>query len=217
MFVPVGELIEDFGELLETYTYMIIFLIAGDLNIHVKTDECASRKFHRDIRLETACTWTNTYHTIDVVVSPNKEAYINVEFYLRVAVKDNKSKTFTYRAWKNIDSDVFAQEIKDALENSPVTQDIGEKVSVYNWILSKTYNKHAPLKSKVINDRPSTPRFDGEYKSLRKKRWRAEKEYSKSKNWNDKKEYIWLRKETTELSKEKKIYPNIQQDQGGVF
>ena len=233
-FVPVGEFIEEFGELLEAYTVLHEdFVIAGDINIHVETDESASRKLKNLLCIYDLIQHVHepTHimgHTIDVVITPNKESYIKelstrqndlshhylIDFEVNVAATDNLSKTITYRSWKNIDKQLFSQEIKDALDSCTGTN-MADKVSFYNKVLSETYHRHAPLKTKVIKVRPSAPWFDSEYKVLRRKRRKAEKKYRRSKSEEDKKEYIKLRKKTTDAAKEKKIHSISQKiDQG---
>ena len=45
-FVPVGEFLEEFEELLEKFAVLTEdFIIAGDVNIHTKTDMGPARKF----------------------------------------------------------------------------------------------------------------------------------------------------------------------------
>ena len=128
-----------------------------------------------------------------------------IDFGVSVSAMSNLSKTITYRAWRNIDSELFAREIMEALDKSPKTKDMAEMVSVYNETLKETYNKFAPLQSKVIEVRPSAPWFDSEYKSLRRKRRKAEKKYRRTKCDEDKEEFVKLRKETTKLARNKKI------------
>ena len=45
-FIPVAEFINEFHELLEDFTVQYEdFVIAGDVNIHVESDESSSEKF----------------------------------------------------------------------------------------------------------------------------------------------------------------------------
>ena len=131
-FVPVAEFIEEFEELLETYTILHDdFLIAGDVNIHVETDENPSRKFKNlldtyDLKQHVTDPTHIKGHTIDIIISPNKDKYIDninlrqidlshhhlIDFGVSVSATSNLSKTITYRKWREIDSQLFAQEIK---------------------------------------------------------------------------------------------------------
>ena len=67
-------------------------------------------------------------HTIDVVISPNRDSYISdvktrsydishhflIDFNVSVKVSLNSKKVITYRAWKNIDSAAFSEDLKKA-------------------------------------------------------------------------------------------------------
>ena len=224
-FVPIAEFFEEFEELLEKYTVLYEdFVIVGDVNVHVETDECASKKFKNLIDqydlVQHVLEPTHIMgHTLDIVISPNKDSYINdlvvcrndlshhflIEFGVRVSTSYNLTKTITYRAWKDIDQELFSKEIKEALTNIPETRDMTEKIMEYNRVLAENYNKFAPEKTKVIKVRPTAPWFDSEYQILRRKRRKAEKKYKKTNCDDDKREFIKLRKETTELAKNKKV------------
>lgn len=224
-FVPVAEFLDEFQELLETYTVLHNdFVIAGDVNIHVETNESPSEKFKNLLEMfnlkQHVTEPTHIMgHTIDVIISPNEDKYIHniavrhtdlshhhlIDFEASVSAESNLSKTITYRAWRNIDNEQFALEIKKALEEYPKTNDLGERVLAYNTVLRETYNKLAPLQSKVITVKPSAPWFDSEYKTLRRKRRKAEKKYRRTKSDEDKREFVDLRKETTKMAQEKKI------------
>ena len=106
--------------------------------------------------------------------------------------------------------------MKDALLSLPETQDMGEKLSGYNRILREKADEFAPIKTKEIKIKPNAPWFDSEYKTLRRKRRKAEKKYKKTKTLQDKNEYIKLRKETTEMAKSKKISSIAQKIEKGT-
>ena len=225
-FVPVAEFIEEFEELLEKFTVLSEdFVIAGDVNLHMETDECSARKFKEvlnlfDLKQHVTEPTHIMGHTIDVVISPNRESYINnivlrkieishhflIEFDVRVSASTNLTKTITYRPWKNVDHTLFSQEIKEALINSPETSDMSEKVTNYNMVLREKADKFAPCLTKVIKVKPLAPWFDGEYETQRRKRRKAEKKYRRTRSDHDKNEFKRWRKITTELAKEKKIH-----------
>jgi hypothetical protein len=122
-------------------------------------------------------------HTIDVVISPNKQSYVSkpdirridlshhflIEFAVNVSASKIVTKTITYRAWNEIDSELFSREIKEALSGISETRDLGEKLSSYNKILQEKADKFAPSRSKEIKINPGAPWFDNEYKSLRRR------------------------------------------------
>ena len=223
-FVPVGKFIEEFEELLEKYAVLNEdFIIAGDVNIHTETDGGPARKFEDlldmfDLKQQVTGPTHIKGHTIDVVISPNKTAYVSdlnirkldlshhflVEFGVNVSASLNITKTISYRPWRKMDNTLFSQEIKEALSSCPETISMAEKITMYNNVLEEKANKFAPLLTIEIKVKPNAPWFDSEYEELRRKRRKAEKRYRKSKSEQDKKEFIMLRKETIEMAKDKK-------------
>ena len=223
-FVPIAEFIEEFNELLETFTVLYEdFIIAGDVNIHVETDECAARKFNElielyDLKQHVVGPTHIAGHTIDVVVSPNRNYYVTdvnirkiepihhflIEFKVSATAVSSSTKVITYRDLKNIDSAAFNKELSERLQARQKTEDMVEKVSEYNSIVTGLLNKHAPIKQKAIKIVPTAPWFDSEYRSLRKQRRKAEKKYRKNKLPEDKAIYTQLRKATTDVAREKK-------------
>ena len=138
-----------------------------------------------------------------------------IDFKVNVDAINVSTKTITYRNLKNIDGESFCNEITQRYQASPATNDLKTKVDNYNMILEDVLNKHAPLKTKEIKLVNNSPWFDEEYVALRKQRRKAEKRFHKSGKLADKKEFIGLRKQTTELAKNKKIsYVSRKLEQG---
>ena len=81
-FVPVGEFIEEFEELLEKYTVLYDdFVIVGDVNIHMETEESSAKKFKElldlfDLEQHVMESTHIKGHIIDAVITPNKNSYI---------------------------------------------------------------------------------------------------------------------------------------------
>ena len=224
-FIPVSEFISEFSDLLETYAVLNeYFVIAGDVNIHTETDESSSRKFLDlldlyDLRQHVVGPTHIMGHTIDVIITPNKESFVTdiainhidlshhflIDFKITAQVITNSTKHIKYRTVKNIDSTAFCKDLTDKFQASPATKNMAEKVENYNSALSEVLDKHAPIKTKQIKVVATAPWFDVEYISLRKQRRKAEKKFRKSKSQEDKDVYINLRKQTTELAKDKKL------------
>ena len=224
-WIPIAEFWTEFADLLELFVVLNEdFVIAGDVNIHVESDECASRKFEElmelfDMRQQVVGPTHIMGHTIDVIITPNKCSYLSdvevrkidlshhflIDFKVSVDVMNISTKTITYRNLKNIDSVAFNNKITARYQACPVTIDLQTKVGHYNSILEETLNKHAPLKSKEIKLVNDSPWFDQEYVALRKQRRKAEKKFHKSGLLADKEKFVDLRKQTTELAKNKKL------------
>ena len=70
-YVPVAEFIHEFEDVLETFAVLYEdFLIAGDVNIHMETDDCSSKKFKEllesyDLKQHVAEPTHIMGHTID--------------------------------------------------------------------------------------------------------------------------------------------------------
>ena len=223
-FVPVAEFINEFNDLLETFTVLHEdFIIAGDVNIHVETMESPARKFNDmidlyDLKQHVVGPTHIGGHTIDVVITPSKESYVTgvnllkidlshhllIEFKVSASTVSSSRKVITYRNTKNIDSTSFNNELTEKLQEMHTTDDMSVMISEYNSIVTEVLNKHAPVKQKEIKVVPTAPWFDGDYRDLRKKRRKAEKKFRKTKLEIDKQIFIQLRKETAEAAKEKK-------------
>lgn len=224
-FVAIAEFLEEFEELLEKFTVLYEnFIIVGDVNIHMESDESPARKFKELLdlfELEQHVTESTHIkgHTIDAVISPNKDSYIKdliirkidlshhflIEFSVNVSASSNQTKTITYRPWKKMDHKSFGLDIQATLRRYPETKDMSEKITVYNKVLKEKFDEYAPLTTKVIKVKPAAPWFDSEYQTLRRKRRKAEKRHQRTKTDQDKNEYTKLRKETTKVAKDKKV------------
>ena len=167
-YVPVSEFINEFGEILETFAVLQEdFVIAGDVNIHVETDESSQRKFMNlldlyDLRQHVTGPTHIKGHTIDVVISPNRNSYVIdidirlidlshhflIDFGVNVSASKVNTKSITYRAWKEIDNQVFSEELKEALSSVPKTSDLAERLLGYNRVLHEMGEKFAPPKTK---------------------------------------------------------------------
>ena len=88
-------------------------------------------------------------------------------------------RSVTYGNYKMIDMEKFKNEVKISLDSSKHTN-FGEKITFYNDKLNEILNKYAPLKTKTVKIVPKAPWFDHEYRTLRKKRRKAEKKVFKN-------------------------------------
>ena len=176
-FVPVAEFIKEFSELLEAYDVLTEdVIIAGDVNIHLETEEASSQKFKELIDLydlkEHVIGPTHIMgHTIDVIITPNKELFVCdivvsqsdlshrflIDFKVMVVANKSLTKLIKYRNLKNIDILMFDNEVIDKFQSSLMTNDVKEKVENYNSIITKVLNKHAPIQTKEIKVISSAP------------------------------------------------------------
>ena len=77
-YVPVSEFMTEFADLMESFVVLNEhFVIAGDVNIHLETDECAARRLKDlielfDLKQHMVGPTHIMGHTIDVIFTPNK-------------------------------------------------------------------------------------------------------------------------------------------------
>ena len=85
-FVPVAEFIEEFEELLEKYTmHSEDFVIAGDVNLHMETDESPAKKFDEmlerfDLKQHVKGPTHVKGHTIDVFITLNRVVHQQYQY-----------------------------------------------------------------------------------------------------------------------------------------
>eukprot|EP00794_Sanderia_malayensis_P014747 gene14747-16290_t len=82
--------------------------------------------------------------------------------------------------------------------------DFCTSIDKYDSIMANLMNKHAPLQEKHVRVNTNSPWFDAEYKSLRRERRKAERDYRRNMSSATKEAYKKKRKETTNLAKVKK-------------
>ncbi len=199
------------------------FIIAGDINIHVETDDAPSRKFHEIIDIfdlkQHVCGPTHIKgHTIDVIITRNNKSAVHnvvitkynlshhflIDFVFNAEITEATTKTITYRNVKKVDCKRFCNDIVDQYSKLPCTTDMTEKITGYNTVMTTVMNKHAPIITKTIRLVPHAPWFDAEYASLRRQRRKAENMFRKTGNQADEAEYNRLRTQTTSLAQSKK-------------
>ena len=222
--VPISLFYEEFTELLEIYSVLSeSLIIAGDINIHVETEDPSSLKFHEiidlfDLKQHVMEPTHIIGHTLDVVITRNKDHNVEniqitsydlshhflIDFDLVIEAKQILRKSITYRNVKKVDNKLFCENIKTELSLLPKTMDMGEKVKNYTAVTLNIVNKHAPKQTKQITLNPHAPWFDAEYASLRRERRKAEKKFKRTGNLEDKAQYKLLTKQTTSLSQSKK-------------
>ena len=201
---------QEFTELLEMYTVLNeSFIIAGDINIHVETDEPSSLRFHEimdlfDLKQRISEPTHIMSHTIDVVITRNNDANIEdiritrynlshhflIGFVFNTKAKEVFMKTITYRKLKKVDNQKFSEDIKYILSSLPNTTKVEDKVKYYSAVTFDTVDKRALW-------------FDAEYASLRRERRKAAKKFKRSGTSEDKERYKCLTKQTTALAQSK--------------
>ena len=222
-FISTCVFLEEFTELMEILcTSGEIFILSGDVNIHLDTNEPNSihlREIFDTFNLKQYIDFPTHKlgHTLDIVLThSDKPLIINVqsnevqlsdhfllEFTVNISATRVEYRTFRYRDINLVDNKQFNKEVKDAYIRIP-NCDMKEKIHAYNNVMSQVVTAHAPEKTKHIKLVPNAPWFNSEYKTLRRRRRKAEKKYKKTGSEIHKNEFVELRKQTTALAWENK-------------
>ena len=222
LFVPVGVFLEEVVKLFENLVALKDdILLAGDINIHMDTDEYFTNKF-KDI-LDTFNIVQHVKfpthiqgHTLAIIATFGESPCVTdveaneydishhhlIDFQLSIVSESKSSKEIMGRKLKDVDIEEFMKEVKERVQISDTG--FGENMKLYNTVLGDLVEQKAPLQKISIKTVSSAPWFDTEYKELRRLRRKAEKAYKKTKSLEDKENFIKLRKQTTQLAHNKK-------------
>ena len=127
-------------------------------------------------------------------------------------------KELTFRKLKNIDIAEFSTDIASSTLCASVHWDNIDALSdCFNMTLTDTLDKHAPLKTRIMINRPKIPWFNDDIKQLKRKCRRLEKKALKSDlpgNWNN---YHKVRNQCSALLKSARVnyHSNLIYQYGG--
>ena len=108
-------------------------------------------------------------------------------------INDGK-KEIEFRNLKAVDPELFKLDITNFLSNSGKwLNSFSDSINLFNDGCQKVLDTHAPTQKKVMRVLETAPWFDSEYKQLRIKRRKAEKQWIKSLLDSDKTVYYNLR------------------------
>ena len=181
-FVPFSQFLSDFTDFLSsTCTTPHDFIITGDFNIHT---DCPSNsdatKFlsllssHNLSQFVNFPTHVTSKHTLDLLIAPSNSALNPTVSYCPTSVSDHfpiitslslsrppppALVTRFFRCLKSINISKFELDISSSKLLTNPSSSLSELVSCYNNTLSSLLNKHAPLKSKIVSQKPSNPWF----------------------------------------------------------
>ena len=225
LFVPTKVFLEELIMLLEISSASSeIFVLAGDVNIHLDDkDDTYTKQFNDILEMFNHKQHVNfaTHrlgHTIDVVVTHTESPIIEnikpnnvdlsdhyiVQFEVK-SIAPNKIEYINvkYRDVKSVNNERFCADIKQCCD-SIHSNDLQEKVGSFNTLTRKVVDSHAPQKTKQVKIVPSAPCFNTEYKTARQCRRKAEKKYKQSGLVKHKAEFVNIRQQTTALAFTKK-------------
>ena len=226
---PLCSFIDDFDAFLsDIFPQFDKFLFCGDLNIHLDETSKHSTAFCNVITSYGLFQHVNKAthkagHTLDVIISShqiivNDEATVKPEvlrdfptcdhypihFVLAndMMIKDGK-KEINFRNLKSIDVNLFKSDFIISLSTEKWMDSFSESIIMFNAGCEKALNTHAPMVKKTIRELETAPWFDSEYKQLRIRRRKSEKQWRKNYCNIDKTIYDNLRQECIALAKSK--------------
>ncbi len=185
-------------------------VVVGDLNFHLDVkDDVNASNFKSTVEAagltqHVSGATHKKGHTLDVVLSCESDNIlhnVNVtdpgfcnnvgdlagdHMAISFTVNSNKPKPVTrqvtYRKFKAINADNFSKDLRSSAlcdtDNSP--KDIHETLNLYNNILTKLVDEHAPLCTRLITLRPNAPWFTEELREAKQGRRKLERKWLKS-------------------------------------
>lgn len=90
-------------------------------------------------------------------------------------------KRISYRKLKLLDGEAFQGSIRDSLSGLENSDDLCKLVGDYSQVLTAALDRHAPIKTRVITERPRPPWYTEEIAEAKKARRRAERRWRRTK------------------------------------
>ena len=180
-------------------------LIGGDFNIHLENKSSPdSLKFSElldTLNLKNH-VWSPTLekgHTLDLLITrdsddiilyqPEIRNFLSDHAFVKAYMKINKptaaSKVIKFRRTKNIDMDDFKKDIKKSKLNDMESLLTSEKADLYDRTLSELLDTHAPLIEKNIKIKRTSPWYNNELRSIKRKKRKLERAWKKSRTPED--------------------------------
>ena len=199
--------IDMFFDEFQTYLSSVVqscnlLLITGDFNIHMDImDDSDKRKMCDllnmfDLRQHVTVPTHKSGHILDLMITrcsnelvlsiPTVDHMISDHMIvcsdLNLPKPSMKVRTLTYRNLNTIDKTAFTSELKDISIDLQQIDDINHLAASYNVKMRQLLDKHAPVRSKTVVDRPMLPWYDADLKILKADRRRAEKAWRRDNN-----------------------------------
>ena len=94
-------------------------------------------------------------------------------------------KLISFRKTKPVDHTAFKNDLRTSALVTDCPSDLENTVTLYNSTLKTTLNKFAPILTKVMTIRPSTPWFNDEIKLAKQSKRSAERKWRNSRSNSD--------------------------------
>lgn len=194
--------IEEFEDLLDRYaaeTGQIILL--GDINFHYDSiTDCYTNKLktmlhNRNLRQIVEVPTHIKKHTLDWIIIRDDDSCISnlevldkalsdhcvISFDIFTEKPEHQKRSIKTRNLKNLDQTDWSNHFK-SLSAQRLTSNNPDCLAIsYNKSLETLLDKHAPLTTRTVTDRPSAPWLNSEVKEQRRVRRQAERAWRKEK------------------------------------
>ena len=176
--ITAGVFFHEFAEYLESVVMSRNkLLITGDFNFHKDVPTDCNNIHFRDLLdamriVQHVKQPTHTHgHTLDLIITRQSDDFVAEEPFSERFISDHAAmmcslrtrrpvvelKHAEYRKLKSIDTALFAEDIRNSTLYKDPPDDLDKLVNCYNTTLSSLLNKHAPIQSRKIRNRPWGP------------------------------------------------------------
>lgn len=182
-------------------------ILLGDLNFHLNDDKDREARLFMNLldSLNLKQHVKEPTHikgnTLDIAIDIKENSSISSitvtdcivsdHFLVSVNIPDTKplpeKKSVTYKKTKNIDFNIFKEELRSELSQTILSTDsLLEKVNNYNLILKTIFDKHAPDQTRTITIRPNNGSwYTDAIRNMKKQVRKFEKVWRKTKRNNN--------------------------------
>ena len=218
-------------------------LMVGDFNIHMDKPDSgypaqfagllSAGNFKQHVTEKTH----DKKHILDLVITKSESVQIEnlqvldlgdsdhhwIHFQLPIQKPAPQKKEILYRNLKKIDKNELCKDIEKSDLFSNPANNVSDAVNQYNDTLKKIFDKHAPLKSKVVTIRPQTLWYNEAIGQAKRERKRAERKWRKTRLTVDRQIYVSKRNAVNRLcnNAKKDFYgrkiSECQNDQKQIF
>ena len=204
LYRPPSSSVSKFLEEFEAYVDSIMtasgkLVVVGDFNFHMDkssdTDANKLKELLSSLNLKQHVT-VGTHiqgRSLDLVITRNTDQLIDGKIEEHAPISDHKplsfsctvdkpvatKKTVKYRKLKDIDMNVFKEDLLKLPIFNLNTENVNDLVSTYNSGLSALIDKHAPILVKKIYERPQSPWYTEELAQAKRAKRQAERRWMK--------------------------------------